>query len=866
MKSNFSFQDLNIINNEADVEAVVVEPLLKFLGYSENAIKRKDSIQKLVISKGSRKENYKPDFVIFYKDKPAIVIDAKSPNIILEDYIYQVAGYALQLNQKFENENPCQITVLINGKYIKIFGWDTETAIYDSPLNQVDYKQLHSILSKQRISNYFDEENKKLQNSSYKKLQLIKPTKDEISRVFFDINNYIWKKEGMKPTDGFWEFVKLFSLKMNNDKIISKKLIANKNVSIDEVFFSSNYVEKQLSIFPNEDPIKLVFNSFREELEKSIASKGKKRFFNKGEELNLSLETIKYVVSRLEGFDLSNIDEDLNGRMFEIFLRAAVRGRELGQYFTPRDVVKFMVKLAQPNEHTKVIDACCGSGGFLIESLAYMANNLPKNISGQKKDELLKKIREDLIIGIDKEEKVSRLARINMYVHKDGSSKIFRLKDALDKNLDIDPTLTEEEQQQYLEAKETLIDNSFQIVLTNPPFASNYTVEDKKGKNTENKGDKILNDYTVIGKKNSINSNILFIERYYDLLEEGGKLITVIDDSLLNAKNQELYRKWILERFHIKAVISLPFNTFTNASTTIKTSVVYLEKKEYQATSNGKIFMAICNNVGHDDSGKNTPERNNLNRVYDKWLDFIRNDSIEDSMIENQDNREMLTCPLQIFSVDYDKISSKRFDAFFHSLELKKIHDKIERLNKTEFDIKLGRDFYLKKAVGDKYAQDNENKIFNYIEVGSCNKKGDVVSSETNSLANLPTRARVLVEEFDVMTPKNISSLYSTCIINTNVSGYLVSTGFFVFTNLSEKDSFLLWSSLRSDLVQRQFYYLSATAVQPELSKRYLEDNVKIPIPINDNADRIYKDVKLCNELRHKLDDELNKLSNNLKF
>jgi len=481
---------LNTINNEADVEAVVVEPLLKFLGYSENAIKRKDSIQKLVISKGSRKENYKPDFVIFYKDKPTIVIDAKSPNIILEDYIYQVAGYALQLNQKFENENPCQITVLINGKYIKIFGWDTETAIYDSPLNQVDYKQLHSILSQQRISNYFDEENKKLQNYSYKKLQLIKPTKDEISRVFFDINNYIWKKEGMKPTDGFWEFVKLFSLKLNNDKIISKKLIANQNVSIDEVFFSSNYVKKQLALFPNQDPIKVVFNSFREDLEKSIASKGKKRFFNKGEELNLSLETIKYVVSRLEGFDLSNIDEDLNGRMFEIFLRAAVRGRELGQYFTPRDVVKFMVKLAQPNEHTKVIDACCGSGGFLIESLAYMANNLPKNISEQKKDELLKKIREDLIIGVDKEEKVSRLARINMYVHKDRSSKIFRLKDALDKNLDIDPTLTEEEQQQYLEAKETLVDNSFQIVLTNPPFASNYTVENNKGKNTENKGDK----------------------------------------------------------------------------------------------------------------------------------------------------------------------------------------------------------------------------------------------------------------------------------------------------------------------------------------------------------------------------------------
>lgn len=860
----FFLSNLNEINNEADVEAIVIEPLLKFLEYTDDCIKRKTSIQNLTIPKGSKKENYRPDYVIFHENKPIIVIDAKSPNVILEDFIYQVSGYALLLNQKFpEGDNPCQISVLTNGKYLKAFGWDNANPIYETPINQINYEHLKSILGKQKIVESLKKLNTNRSISSGLGLPLRRqPTKDEISKVFFEINNYIWKKEGMKPTDAFWEFVKLFSLKMDNDKKISR----NPNIVAEEIFFSSNFIEKQLVIFPKKNPIKEVFNTFREELEISIVKEGKKRLFAKGEELVLNLDTIKYVVKKLENYDLSKIDEDLNGRMFEVFLRAAVRGRELGQYFTPRDAIKFMVKLAEPNEHTKVLDACCGSGGFLIESLAYMMQNIPQNISEKKREEIFKKIRENLIVGADKEEKVARLARINMYVHKDGSSSIFRLQDALDKDLKIDDTLSKEEHEQYKEAKDIFKNSGFQIVLTNPPFASNYTIKEKKenGKKKDSEDKKMLASYTVVGCKNSVNSNILFIERYYDLLEIGGKLITVIDDSLLNAKNQRSYREWIRERFHIKAVISLPFNAFINAATTIKTSILYLEKKEYKACSNGKVFMAICNNIGHDDSGKDTPERNNLNAVYEQWLELKERKDLSDQIIENQDKYEMLTCPLQIFTVSTENILTDRFDAFFYSPELKKLHSKIDNLDKKKFNIKLGKSFQLQKAVGDKFTEDNANRVFNYIEVGNCNKKGDVVSSQTDLLINLPTRARMLVKEFDVITPKNISSLYSTCTVNTNIAGSFVSTGFFVFTNLSERDAYLLWSSLRSDLVQRQFYYLSATAVQPELSKECLENFVKIPIPIGQYADKVYDKVNKLNILRSSLDIKLREVSDDL--
>jgi len=82
---------------------------------------------------------------------------------------------------------------------------------------------------------------------------------------------------------------------------------------------------------------------------------------------------------------LFGIDEDLNGRMFEAFLAAIMRGKALGQYFTPRSIVKLMVRLADlkatPRKDgiERVLDACCGTGGFLIEALTVMRRQIWSN-------------------------------------------------------------------------------------------------------------------------------------------------------------------------------------------------------------------------------------------------------------------------------------------------------------------------------------------------------------------------------------------------------------------------------------------------------------------------------------------------------
>ena len=90
----------------------------------------------------------------------------------------------------------------------------------------------------------------------------------------------------------------------------------------------------------------MLFERLRNDIEHDIQLRKKKRIFEKGERIRLRADTIKDVARRLEHYDLFGIDEDLNGRLFETFLSATMRGRELGQFFTPRSIVKMIVRLA----------------------------------------------------------------------------------------------------------------------------------------------------------------------------------------------------------------------------------------------------------------------------------------------------------------------------------------------------------------------------------------------------------------------------------------------------------------------------------------------------------------------------------------
>ena len=614
------------LTNESSVEQFFVIRLLSDLGFRDSEIKTKKSIKELAVGKGSTKENYKPDYAIKVNGKIRIILDAKDPNEDIDKYYYQVSGYALALNQQYDSIKPVKFCILTNGISLKIFRWDTKKSVLElSFQNFIDtdkkFQKLKILLERVNLI----EKLPITQDTDTFDFDPLSVTK--LDSLFRACHNLIWKKEKIKPTSAFYEFTKLFFVKMEQDKKIHK---LNNPKKID-FKFSLHWIESLEDTTIN--PINsILFKDIRDEFERKVKHKEKKRIFNSDEVINLKPSTIKEIVKILQHVDLYGIDEDLNGRMFETFLNATIRGKELGQFFTPRTVVEFMVSMADlkvTTSHTDVIlDGCCGSGGFLIDVMSYMWKKINKNkslTSNEKethKENVVKKYLWGADADKDENVRISRIARMNMVLHGDGSNRIYWLPDSLDKKLIIEKGLPDELRDEAEEFKKEIEKGlKFDVVLTNPPFSMKY----ESSKDDEKI---ILEDY-ILAKmdktssklKSSLKSNVMFLERYYDLLKPHGKLLTVIDESVLNAERSKKVRDFIKNYFIIKAVISLPRNTFVNADTQVKTSILYLVKKENEKETQSDIFMAVSQNIGHTDSGRKSLT-NDLPTILEKFKKF----------------------------------------------------------------------------------------------------------------------------------------------------------------------------------------------------------------------------------------------------
>jgi len=629
MRNKFCSRDN--LHNESDVEQFFVIKLLEDLGFTDDYVKTKTSIPKFQIGKRTSRKNYKPDYICYLdkaNKKPVIIIDAKSPNEGADEGISDSQLYTAIIRRNLSAPKPKQYCIGINGLIfiVKEFESDREKIklnFEDFQDSNRKFEELKSLLSYSKLKEEYEQlRGRPLEEEEF---EFYKPEVSELEGIFRACHNLIWKKEKMKPTDAFYEFSKLFFVKLFYDRKIHKDFIERHLIPrIDDFIFSTNYIEQRAEI---RNPINNLFKNIRDDLEREIRERNRKRIFKRDEELNLKPSTIKAVVELLEHLNLFGIDEELNGRMFETFLSATVRGKDLGQFFTTRTVVKFMVQLADlkvGEDHTdSVLDALCGSGGFLIEAMTDMFSKVDgkRTLSDVQKKHLKNKIVREYLWGVDADIDISRIARMNMYLHGDGSNRIYWLPDSFDKEFLIE-TEDSELQEEARELKKKIKDENlkFDVVLTNPPFSMRYTTKKPDEK-------RILEQYEIATKpdgslRTSLKSNVLSLERYRDLLKPHGKLITIIDESVLNTDTEKDFRDFIRKNFIIKAVISLPKNTFVNADTGVKTSILYLIKKERENEQQPDIFMTIIENVGHTDAGKPRSDLNELPKILDKLKEF----------------------------------------------------------------------------------------------------------------------------------------------------------------------------------------------------------------------------------------------------
>ena len=307
-----------------------------------------------------------------------------------------------------------------------------------------------------------------------------------------------------------------------------------------------------------------------------LVKKSYPEIFEKNEKIEIEGKALSYVVSKLEKFSILDADRDVIADAFEELIGRAFRGGE-GQFFTPRNIVQMMIEVLQPSSKDKIIDPACGSGGFLAYTLKYLIKKKSKNYS---------------INGLDKDDFLSKIAKI--YLSLIGNKQY----DVFCENSLETPIKWKKETQKIITP------NSYDIVLTNPPFGAKIPVvgehllkQYKLGQFWKNDSGKWINSKKIRDKQSP---QVLFIERCIQLLKDKGRMGIVLPDGIFGNPSDKYIWEYIKSECSILGVVSLAQETF-QPSTHTKTSVLFLEKNNTQRKS---VFMGIAENVGHNKNGK----------------------------------------------------------------------------------------------------------------------------------------------------------------------------------------------------------------------------------------------------------------------
>ena len=638
---------LSALRNESDVEQFFVAPLLAELGYNGNYVHTKETVATKQIGKGKRRRSYIPDYVAYLtvtQSKPVLVIDAKDPDKSAEEGVDDAQLYASVIRRSLASPKPDQYCIGVNGHFLIVKHFDSDQVMYslafeDFKDGNPKFETLKSQLSRNALAT------QAMAAVANDPFTFRKVMPSDLPSIFEACHRKIRRAEKRSPASAFYEFSKVMYVKIDEDRQVRDRLLASGaavgegTVPRSAVHFASHWI-LDMEEGGSQNPINAVlFNALMSRLEEQIVRGEKKRIFPQGEGITLTPSTIKEVVKLLEHLDLGAVDEDLNGRMFETFLTATMRGKDLGQFFTTRNIVKFMVQMASlratRDEMHSVLDGCCGTGGFLIEAMAEMSDQIAKNqaLSQSEREQLMLKLRTEALWGVDAgtDPLIARVARLNMLLHRDGGSRIYQ-GDLLDKELRTEEGISLPLQLEIEELRDALLGDQpkeFSVILTNPPFSMNY---ERKDPNEA----RIISRYRLATRETgkpatSLKSSAMFMERYWELLDDKGLLITVMDDSVLNTATDRYVRDFIKDCFIIKAVIGLPKNAFVKAESSVSTSVLCLRKKENDQEQQPAVYMAMCENVGHNDSGKDRPELNQLPLLLEEYRQFEREGTLPES-------------------------------------------------------------------------------------------------------------------------------------------------------------------------------------------------------------------------------------------
>lgn len=585
-----------VMKPEEEVRQKYICRLVDSYGYSLDQMD-----QEIQVSNSQRGQGAARADIVVWRSKedkeskkyPLIVVECKAESVTIrkEDY-YQGMNYASWAHADF--------FVTTNLK---------ETRIFRIVKGQIPDK-LDEIVD---IPNASKANNQKEIDKLLKQTKAF--TRDEFSKLLFKCHNIIRNNDKLSPEAAFDEISKILFIKIRYERSNSDSQIfsADRFTALKK---SREEYNKEMNIKDEKPFYQHLFDLTKQEFVHD-------HLFDDNAKIEIRENSFEQIVKELEIYNLSTTSDDVKGIAFEKFLGKTFRG-ELGQFFTPRTIVDFMVSVLDPQEGELVCDPCCGSGGFLIKTFEYVREKIEKDIEQQKEDiktqfygddydqmpdkqkqkveaevaqtfsylneELninnekgrLRSLSFDCIYGTDANPRMARTAKMNMIMHGDGHGGVHHHDGLLNVN--------------------GIFENRFDVILTNPPFgarvekdlkiseADRFTdeakIEDYKeryGKEeyeralsqvNDNVGKSLLSLYKI----DSSLTEVLFIERCLNLLKPGGRMGIVLPEGVLNNTNLQKARDFVEGKAKILLIVSIPQDVFIASGATVKPSLLFFKK------------------------------------------------------------------------------------------------------------------------------------------------------------------------------------------------------------------------------------------------------------------------------------------------
>lgn len=560
----FQKKGRNYNNPEEKVQAETFLRLILDYNYPEKRIK-----QFVSVTMGS--EVKEADIVVYEDDTcmiPYILVECKRQEVSEAEYqqaIKQAYSYAFALPNDVKY---VWVTSGIKSDYFEVDKTqNTRNQLPDIPQFGVkdvaSYKYVYEALYLPEVSGkqkFFD-------------LSVI--DQSELTRRFKQAHEALWAGGQLNPSEAFDELDKLIFCKIWDERK-PRRMGEPYDFQIITVPKEKEKDENQRRLIENRNLYKRVMALYEEGRKKD------KEVFR--DNIRLTPEKIRTVVGYLESVNLSETDLDSKGRAFETFMGSFFRGN-FGQYFTPREIVKFIVDVLPIKHDSKVLDTSCGSGGFLLYALNKVRNKATELYPNYQKDTRQYKhwftfwhdFAEKNLYGIEISEQISRAAKMNMIIHDDGHTNVITSDGLLP-----DETLISKTTNQGFKYE------TFDFIITNPPFGSTVRQTEQAYLKTYQLGKK-EEDWLAVNTKpaktrDGQSTEVLFIEQDYKFLKEGGYLAIVLPDGVLTNSSMQYVRTQIEDWFRIVAVISMPQTAFTANGAGVKSSVLFLKKWSKEQT------------------------------------------------------------------------------------------------------------------------------------------------------------------------------------------------------------------------------------------------------------------------------------------